>query len=163
MFGIGEKKAAGSGDKKGPDGNVEKNEGEEKKPEKKPILSFTTKKEEPIPIDYSKDLLDFLSRVEVIQNLHNSFTTSHQMHDLKWDTTVSETRREMHKIHSDLKLAKEKIEELKNMFRNTVMNFKECALPEDYEKVKNRIERWNVDEFIGREEFIRWIKESNIR
>ena len=79
---------------------------------------------------------------------------------LEWESTVSELRRELVKAKFEVNNLKNYLEDIKKLFINIVNEFKDSALKEDYRRLKNTIDDWQVDKFITKKEFERMIEDS---
>jgi hypothetical protein len=125
-------------------------------------MSLFSKKEE-LKVNYESvlgpDFLRFLERTEEVEDQGKTAKNFLEMKSLEWDTDLSEMKRELKHSKEELLAIKNKIGNLKNDFMQLVTEFKTKANSEDLEKLNYRIENFQLDKFITREEFRKLAKE----
>jgi hypothetical protein len=118
----------------------------------------------PIPINFETavepELLRVLTRMEDLEKDSYSIASSIEMKDLGWHTNISELKRSTAFLKEEGKGLKERIRKIKEVFIDTVYEFRENADIEDFAKLKQMVDDWHVEDFISRSEFTRKIEEA---
>lgn len=119
-------------------------------------------KKVPVKVDYEallgQDMLNFISRIDDIEDDANKIDRSLQMHSLEWDANLSESRRHISRHKAGLAMLKKEILDFKARFMYLVNDFRSTSSEEDFDKLKNRIDRMDFENFITRKEFENMLK-----
>ena len=117
----------------------------------------------PVAYDFEHNLepefLQFLERMEDLENNTKRTDRELDMMSMKWDTEISGFKREARMSGIELENIKKNLSELKQTFMDVVAEFKAVAMAEDFEKLKMFINNWDVDKHMSASEFERLVKE----
>lgn len=117
----------------------------------------------PVPqFDYENnlepDLLRFLTRVESLEKIAKDENSFISMKELEWETHVSEIRREVKFLNSQLNDVRNRLERFKSDFLAGVSLFKLKADMDEFRKLESKIDSMNFENLITKEEFLRKTK-----
>jgi len=111
--------------------------------------------------DYSEKIIPeldkFSARVDEIAGDDKRLRVSVEMESLEWHTSMSKVKREL----LIMKEMHKKMESMKTEFIETVMDFRTKTDKENFEKLKRKLERFNFEEYMTKEEFRKLLGKSS--
>src|SRR3989338_5109050 len=115
--------------------------------------------------DYSEKIIPeldkFSARVDEIAGDDKRLRVSVEMESLEWHTSMSKVKRELLIMATQLKEMHKKMESMKTEFIETVMDFRTKKDKENFEKLKRKLERFNFEEYMTKEEFRKLLGKSS--
>ncbi|AJF62110.1 hypothetical protein QT06_C0001G1295 [archaeon GW2011_AR15] len=115
--------------------------------------------------DYSEKIIPeldkFSARVDEIAGDDKRLRVSVEMESLEWHTSMSKVKRELLIMATQLKEMHKKMESMKTEFIETVMDFRTKTDKENFEKLKRKLERFNFEEYMTKEEFRKLLGKSS--
>jgi len=114
-----------------------------------------SKKELPKAPDISPQLNKLDYRIDEQDDLGKDLERFVQMKDLQWHSEVSEFKRELNFMKEQVNELRRRISMLKHNFVMTVEEFRIKASSEDFKKLQNRVDDWDMENFISKDEFKR--------
>jgi len=118
-----------------------------------------SKKDLPEAPDISPYLDKLDMRIDEQDDLGKDLERFIQMKDLKWHSEVSEFRREINFMKEQVNELRRRITMLKHNFVLCVEEFRIKSSMEDFNKLQNRIDDWDMENFISRDEFKRKLED----
>jgi PHD/YefM family antitoxin component YafN of YafNO toxin-antitoxin module len=105
--------------------------------------------------DISPQLNKLDYRVDEQEDLDNDLERFIQMKDLQWHSEVSEFKRELNFMREQVNELRRKVSMLKHNFVMTVEEFRTKSTSEDFNKLKNRVDDLDMENFVSKNEFKR--------
>ena len=116
---------------------------------KKPVTQFDYEN------NLEPDLLRFLIRLEVLEQISKEESRFNSMRELEWDTHISEIKREITFFKSQLSDVDTRLGRFKDSFMSSVSEFKLKADKDELRKLETKIDNMNFENLISRAEFLR--------
>ncbi len=116
-----------------------------------------------VQIDYEKifgpEFLNILMRVENLEDEQNKLHRDEEMKILSWDSDISSAKREIRRLKEKTEETKNKISMLKQTFLNLVTEFKIRANEEEFDKLKRKVDSFDIEKLLTRREFEKMLKD----
>lgn len=109
---------------------------------------------------YKNDLFIYLERIEDLEKNYLDILRKNDFSVLSWSTSSLEVKKRLEKIKKEISFLNEKIEKFKSDFMNIIYELRMSANRDEFETLNKKIENFNYENFISKQEFIRLLKDN---
>jgi hypothetical protein len=106
------------------------------------------------------DMLNFMIRLEDVESEERSVSNFMQMKELEWHSHVTELQRFHNFQNEQAKELRRKVDNAKNIFFSIISQLRSKATDDEYNKLKIKIERWDLERFVTKSEFKKMIRKK---
>jgi hypothetical protein len=102
---------------------------------------------------YGNEILRSLQRIEELDDESKKLDRTLEIGLLKWSSDFSSAKREFRFMKAELGMIKERVSDIKTRFTSIVNELRTSATNEDMERLTKRIEGFDFETFISRDDF----------
>ncbi len=105
--------------------------------------------------DVANNLVQFKERVIDLEDKFNKVERFITKKELQWHSNITEIKRILRNSRNMLESIKKVEQQRKKDFINLIKDFKMTATRDEYRKLETKINHWDIEKFISRDEFER--------
>jgi hypothetical protein len=102
---------------------------------------------------YGNEILRSLQRIEELDEDSVKADRNLELGLLKWSSDFSSAKRDLRFMKAELSMIKERVSEIKTRFTSIVNELRTAATNEDMERLTKRIDGFDFETFVSREDF----------